>query len=218
MAISHFVSSDIKAHFPQAAPKLSVIYNGADRLIAPEGHKPAYLPESPFLFAIGILSPKKNFHVLPALLQKNDFRLVISGIVLEDYKQKLLSEAERLGVKDRIIITGPVSDLDKAWYYRHCTAFVFPSLAEGFGLPVIEAMYHGQPVFLSKKTSLPEIGGDAAYYFDHFDPEHMHQVFTDGLRHFQSNNLHERVVSHASQFTWGNTANEYLQLYKLLLK
>ena len=57
---------------------------------------------------------------------------------------------------DRVIIAGPVSADDKNWYYANCEAFAFPSLAEGFGLPVIEAMNHGKPVFLSRLTALPE--------------------------------------------------------------
>lgn len=213
VAISQFVADDILKHFPGAQGKLSVIYNGADKLIPVKGHQPESLPQKNFLFTIGNLSPKKNFHVLPALLKGNDLQLVIAGTVTP-YQDKIMQEAEKFGCTDRIMITGPVSDADKAWYYQHCEALVFPSLAEGFGLPVIEAMYFGKPVFLSNLTSLPEIGGDIAYYFDSFEPEAMRNVLTAGLDHFYANNMAEKATQRAEQFTWEKTAQQYMALYQ----
>lgn len=213
VTISNFVANDILAYFPEAKDKLSVIYNGADQLYVPEDHLPAYLPERPFLFTIGFISAKKNFHVLPALLKGNDYELVISGVETP-YKDKVMEEARKHGCAGRVKITGTISEYDKAWYYKNCEAFVFPSIAEGFGLPVIEAMYFGKPVFLSKFTSLPEIGGDAAYYFDSFEPEHMQDVLVKGLAEFRDGNLSARSVRHAKQFDWQNTARQYLQLYR----
>ena len=213
VAISHFVAGDILKYFPEAEGKLSVIYNGADVLKADEGHIPAYLPSKPFLFTIGHVSAKKNFHVLPALLKDNNYELVISGVETP-YKNKITEEAKKFNCMERVKITGPVSEEDKAWYYKNCAAFVFPSLAEGFGLPVIEAMHFGKPVFLSTLTSLPEIGGDAAFYFDSFDAEAMQQVFTEGMNRFYAGNREEKVKAHATQFNWIKTADEYLQLYQ----
>ncbi len=213
VAISQFVAKDIVKHFPQAAGKLSVIYNGADKLIPIAGHQPGNIPKRKFLFAIGNVSPKKNFQVLPALLKDNDLELVIAGTVTA-YRDKIMAEAERFGCTNRVSIIGPVSDADKTWYYQNCEALVFPSLAEGFGLPVIEAMYFGRPVFLSTYTSLPEIGGDQAYYFKSFEPGAMQKVLADGLSHFHQNNLSESIRQHAEQFTWQKTAQQYLALYQ----
>jgi glycosyltransferase involved in cell wall biosynthesis len=212
VAISHFVANDILTYFPEAKGKLSVIYNGADRLIADENHQPKYLPQKPFLFTIGYVSAKKNFHVLPALLERNDYELIISGIETP-YTKTIMDEAQKYNCADRVHITGPVSEADKAWYYKNCAAFVFPSIAEGFGLPVIEAMHFGKPVFLSTHTSLPEIGGDAAFYFDSFEPEVMQKVFAKGMYEFEENNMQEKVIAHALQFNWQKTAREYLSLY-----
>jgi len=216
VAISQFVAKDILKHFPEAEGKISVIYNGADKLIPVEGHLPAYVPQRKFLFTIGHVSEKKNFHVLPALLQNNDLELVIAGIITP-YQEKIMAEAAKYGCQDRVIITGPVSDADKTWYYQHSEAFLFPSLTEGFGLPVIEAMYFGKPVFLSTYTSLPEIGGHLAYYFKNFDPAKMQQVLADGLADFDQNNLVETIKQHAEQFTWAKTAQKYLKLYEELI-
>jgi glycosyltransferase involved in cell wall biosynthesis len=212
VAISNFVANDILQYIPEAKDKLSVIYNGADKLHVPDGHTPVYQPKKPFLFTIGYVSAKKNFHVLPALLKDNDYELIVSGIETP-YRDKIMEEAQKYNCADRVIITGPINEDDKAWYYENCEAFVFPSRAEGFGLPVIEAMYFGKPVFLSTHTSLPEIGGDAAFYFDSFEQEDMQAVFTKGMDAFKAGNLAEKVIAHATQFKWENTAQQYLNLY-----
>lgn len=216
VAISNFVAADVVRYFPEARDKISVIYNGADFTQAPPGHRPEYEPHGPFLFALGMVCAKKNFHVLVPLLRNNDRKLVISGIVKEDYRQKILAEAAAHGVSSRVIITGPVSQQDKDWYYANCEAFVFPSLAEGFGLPVIEAMHHEKPVFLSTLTSLPEIGGDAAYYFDSFEPARMAQVLEEGLAHFNHGGA-DRARRRAEQFTWAKAGAAYLDLYRRCL-
>ncbi|MBD1364778.1 glycosyltransferase family 4 protein [Mucilaginibacter sp. ZT4R22] len=212
VAISKFAAKDVLQYFPHIESKLSVIYNGADKLIPAPGHQPAYVPAKPFLFALGILSAKKNFHVLPALLAGNDYELIISGIK-SPYEADILAQAKKYNCLDRVKLTGPVSEADKAWYYQHCEAFVFPSLAEGFGLPVVEAMHFGKPVFLSNHTSLPEVGGDAAFYFKSFDAEDMRQVMQNGLKHFAENQGAEKAMANAAKYNWDDTARQYLALY-----
>jgi len=213
VAISNFVAGEVLTHFPQAKDKLTVIYNGADKPEVAPGYNPVYRPNRQFLFTIGMLTPKKNFHVLPALLQGNDMELVIAGIE-SSYKDKIIAEAEKYGCANRIKITGPVSEADKAWYYKNCEAFVFPSLAEGFGLPVIEAMHFGKPVFLSRYTSLPEVGGSFAWYFDSFDAGAMQLTLLNGLQEFHEKKLSEGIQQYAGKFNWDQTAKEYLELYK----
>lgn len=217
VAISHFVAADIVRFFPDAQTKISVIHNGADASLPPAGHRPAITPTRPFLFALGMVCPKKNFHVLVPLLRGNDRQLLIAGVVHQSYRQKILDDAAAWGVADRVIVAGPVSQDDKNWYYANCEAFTFPSLAEGFGLPVIEAMYHGKPVFLSTLTALPEVGGDAAYYFDDFDPDNMARVLEHGLADFYEHGGAARVRRHAARFTWERAAGAYLDLYRRCL-
>lgn len=217
VAISQFVAGDIARHFPQASGKISVIYNGSDYTRAPQGHRPAHDPAGPFLFTVGMVCPKKNFHVLLPLLRGNALKLVIAGIVKEAYRDKILADAAMYGVSDRVMVTGPVSQQDKDWYYEHCEAFLFPSLAEGFGLPVIEAMHHGKPVFLSKLTSLPEVGGDAAYYFEDFEPESMARVFEAGMADFAAHGGVGKVRANAARFSWERAGAEYLALYRSVI-
>lgn len=218
VTISKFVAAEVQNYFPFAADKLSVIYNGADKLVTDESHIPLNRPAEKFLFTLGMSSPKKNFHVLPALLYNNDYELVISGIRNNDYEELIFKEAEKFNCQDRIRITGPINEKDKAWYYKNCLAFVFPSIAEGFGLPVIEAMHFGKPVFLSNRTSLPEIGGDVAFYFQNFEHEHMQQIFAHGLKTVADNPLvQELIKKRADSFSWEKTAKSYLNLYQELL-
>ena len=212
VTISNFVADDILKHFPEAEGKIKVIHNGADKLQVSEVHLPKYQPKKSFLFTIGFVGPKKNFHVLPPLLVGNDYELIIAGIETP-YKSVIMREAQKFGVADRVKITGPISEDDKAWYYKNCEAFLFPSIAEGFGLPVIEAMHFGKPVFLSTHTSLPEIGGDAAFYFENFEPETMQSAFVKGMEAFKTNDMQQKVITHAMQFDWQETARQYLKLY-----
>lgn len=216
VTISQFVADDILRFIPELKDKISVIHNGTEKLIVPENHEPQYRPQKPFLFAIGLLSPQKGFHYIPPLLTGNDYELVIAGIETP-HKTRIIEEAKKYNCLDRLTITGPVSDDDKAWYFKHCSAFVFPSIAEGFGLPVIEAQYFGKPVFLAKATSLPEVGGNVAYYFDNFEPSHMQQVFTKGMKDWADNQRAAVIMEHAGKFSWENSAKKYLALYEDVL-
>lgn len=93
---------------------------------------------------------------------------------------------------------------------------MLPSLAEGFGAPVVEAMKFGKPIFLSNLTSLPEIGSDAAFYFTDFDPANMMQVFKEGLRQYQKNDMAALIISRADEFNWEEKAKQYIKVYKTL--
>ena len=214
VAISNFVLEELHRNLQVNSGKTSVIYNGCNfSQLAPE--IPPLVSDKPFLFTIGTLAAKKNFHVLPALLQGNDYWLVIAGITHEEaYLQKIKQEAVRWGVENRVIITGAITAAQKQWYYQHCEAFVFPSIAEGFGMPVLEAMYFGKPVFLSTYTSLPEIGGSLAYYFTSFDPDEMRKKVEEGLQHYNQTSPQQALQNHALSFSWLAAARQYLSIYR----
>jgi len=195
---------------------VEVIYDGYDTNEFPDFDQPPYRPARKFIFSIGTVLPKKNFHVLPALLKNNDYELVIAGIIDKTYGEKIIETAKLYGVANRVTLTGPVNEASKYWYFTNCMAFAFPSLAEGFGLPVVEAMNFGKPVFISRLTSLPEIGGEQAYYFDDFDPAAMQQVFEKGMQHYRETNPTASIQQQAQQFNWINTARAYLEIYRTL--
>lgn len=220
VAISQFALNDVKAHLRLGNKPCRVIYNGCTINEIKDLHKPAAAPQGPFLFSLGAIAPKKNFHVLPQLLPGNEFHLLIAGITQSAaYKQKIEEEAARLGVRNRLRFTGPVTENDKQWYLKNCAAFVFPSLAEGFGLPVVEAMYFGRPVLLSRATSLPEVGGDAACYFNGFAKEEMQQDLEACLRRFETDaGLKDRLRRRAFSFSWTDAALAYHNVYDELLR
>lgn len=217
IAISEFTKKDILKHLKVTRP-ISVIYNGCDFEVYPDFDAPVYRPEKQFIFAIGTVIPKKNFHTLPCLLVGNQFELVIAGKENTDYVSKIVAEAKKYGVENRVHITGPITKEDKYWYYKNCIAFAFPSLAEGFGIPVIEAMNFGKPVFLSTHTSLPEIGGDHAYYFENFDPNHMQHAFGAGMEHYNNTGPADKIRVHAQKFSWKKCAEAHWQLYHSMVR
>ena len=145
-------------------------------------------------------------------------QLFIAGITDdENYKEIIIKEAEKNGVAERVIFAGAINENDKQWYMKNCKAFLFPSLAEGFGLPVIEAMYFGRPVILSTATALPEIGGNEAYYFDDFEPENMRSVLTDALKNYKENpDAESKITARAKMFTWEDAAKKYFEVYRSL--
>lgn len=123
-----------------------------------------------------------------------------------------------MNMEDLLIMPGAISNEEKYWLLQNTTAFLFPSLAEGFGLPVVEAMSAGVPVFLSDLTSLPEIGGAEAYYWSGFEPEHMIKVMEDGLQHFAETPGHsEKLIKRSTMFSWGNAAKNYLDFYSTII-
>ena len=103
---------------------------------------------------------------------------------------------------------------------KNCAAFVFPSLREGFGIPPIEAMRFGKPVFLSNNTSLPEVGGEHAFYWDNYSPDYMAQVLENGLNTFYQNKgvLSKNYINHAKSFNWNMAALEYLKVYNSIIQ
>jgi glycosyltransferase involved in cell wall biosynthesis len=198
-----------------------VIYNGVEIDTDKQTEKPAFLPPGDFLFTIGEIKNKKNFHVLIGFLKKlqHPYNLVIAGNSTSDYADSILKLAEKENLTDRVILPGMISEDDKIYLYRHCKAFVFPSLYEGFGLPVIEAMRFGKPVFSSTSTSLPEIGGKLAFYWDNFDPAYMADVFTEKMELYLSDPKYaEKLMEYSSAFTWEKSIKEYNDLYSELIK
>lgn len=219
VCISEFTKQDVERHCDLGRRKLKVIPNGINPLAAPRASLLTYKPGRPFLFGIGYVNRKKNFHTLIELLRRLEgWEVVVAGRLDEpEYIAEMQREIGRLDLSDRFHLTGPVTEEEKSWYMHHCAAFVHPSLAEGFGLPVLEAMSAGKPVFLSDRTSLPEIGGGAAFYFRNFSPAYMEEVLRSGLEDFKAFDMEAKVKEHARRFSWERSAREYAGIYQSLL-
>ena len=219
-AISDFTRTEVVKHLsvPKDRP-IEVVHCGVrvDPGIRPE--RPKGLPEGDFLFNIGVVRPKKNQHVLLGLLQRApDYNLIIAGNTDHDYADQLRQAAREMKLDDRVTLTGEVSESEKQWLFQNCKAFLFPSKLEGFGIPVAEAMTHGKPVFTSRLTSLPEVGGDEAFYWDNFEPDHMKDVFVQGIEACSHDSgKSSRLRARASLFTWADAAGKYRLIYEGIL-
>ena len=215
--ISEFSHQEVKSRLNIEGKKYKVVYNGVT-IKQPE-NTPKLLPNKPFIFSLGVIDPKKNLHTILPLLQVSEYDLIVSGKVTnEKYFQSILSDIKRMNLENRVFFTNTISENDKYWYLKNCDAFIFPSLSEGFGIPPIEAMRFGKPVFLSNLTSLPEIGGNAAYYFDSFAPEKMQQVFLNGMKNYEENPTRKQeIINWSLQFTWEKASEEYIEVYNELL-
>jgi len=175
--------------------------------------------QRPFFFALSAILAKKNFHVLIDLMKLlPTYCLVIAGDKSDEYARVLERKISQCQLSDRIIMPGKISHATKQWLYEHCVAFLHPSLHEGFGLPVIEAMSFGKQVFLARSSSLPEIGGGEACYWDDFQPDEMKEVLLRGLKHYATDkNKKLRLLNHAQQFKWSETIRQYVKVYERLL-
>jgi glycosyltransferase involved in cell wall biosynthesis len=178
------------------------------------------LPERYILF-VGTLEPRKNikrllqaFSMLLAETPQDDLKLVVAGGKgwgLDDFREAMAA----LGLGDHVLFTGFVDDDDLPALYRGAQLFVYPSLYEGFGLPVLEAMACGVPVITSDRSSLPEVAGDAALLVDPTQPEAlaaaMASIINDGeLRQ----SLRAKGLIRAREFTWDSVAQKTLAVYR----
>ena len=219
--ISNFTRRDTERHFGTGRCS-RVVYNGVRSLYGLSGDVSEEFvrrcPDVPFLFHISSLRPKKNIHLLVEMMRFLPHEtMVIAGDWSGAYARSIRRRVDELGLSN-VICLPFVSTAEKAWLYAHCKAFLFPSLCEGFGLPPVEAMQFGKPVFLSRLTSLPEIGGPDAYYWNELSPKAMAGFF---LRAQQTWSLPderaERLRRWAAQFDWQRCARQYIDCYLSVL-
>jgi glycosyltransferase involved in cell wall biosynthesis len=217
VCISEFSKKDVLQHCDIKNKPLFVIHNGTNLLLKPELTVKSYKPEKPFLFSIGVINRKKNFHVLLPLLKNNTMELLIAGKYDDpEYIDFIEERSGELGVENNLRLLGRISETEKSWYFNNCRAFAFPSISEGFGLPVAEAMSCGKPLFLSDRTALPEIGGDVSFYFHDFNADHMQQVFNTGMKKYNADGLSDLIKKRGRGFNWHKSAVAYLDVYRSL--
>ncbi len=211
VTISDYVARDLQQHFGFRKPIVR-IYNGARNSNGePQEAVPGLVPGQ-YLFHLSRMAATKNPRALlnlAAVWPEQTF--LLAGPASVD-SETLRAEIAQRGLHN-VQVMNDVSEAQKAWLFAHCQGFLLPSLTEGFGLPLIEAMHHGVPVFASNRTCLPEIGGDCVFYWPDFDPAHMKQVVQDGLIAAQAPGFADRLRARAASFNWRDCAEQYLQLY-----
>lgn len=212
VAISQYAADDLRKHLPWAPPA-RVIYNGVADLTQAAQTPMDSLEGKPFLLHLSRMSPSKNVEALLGMAAVwPEKLLVLVGPQSAEVDRHRASVALR-GLQNVTFLTD-VDESQKAWLYAHCEAFLFPSLMEGFGLPPIEAMYFGKPVVVARRTSLPEVCGGGAAYWDEFEPTRMREVVEFALRsHLAGAASAHRTREHAGKFTWAGAASKYLAVY-----
>jgi glycosyltransferase involved in cell wall biosynthesis len=229
LADSESTRDDLIAYFGTASEKIEVLYSGVDVRFQPEKEpgeeerlRAKYGLDAPYVFSVGTLQPRKNYvHLIkafanlhPADLPHANLQLAIAGgrgWLYED----ILAEAENHG--DRVRVLGFVNDVDLPALLRNAALFAFPSLYEGFGLPVLEAMACGTPVVCSNASSLPEVAGDAALLVDPHDIDGLAKAMAraledDALR----GEMIAKGLTQAARFTWEGSARQLLDEFTAL--
>lgn len=221
--ISEFAKSETHKNFNVPDVPEYVIHNGnpISTVLDTSKYVTNIPVDKPFFYAIGDFLERKNYQsIVNMMVHVKDFNLIISGNNDKKYGDKIKQLIADNGLTKRVFLTGKVSEEGKQFFMKNCTAFLFPSIREGFGLPPIEAMSFGKPTFLSNKTSLPEIGGNASIYWDNFDPEYMTNVLIEGLHDYETNKAEkeEMIKKRAADFDWKRTAADYFDVYKSILE
>ena len=232
--ISEYTRQEFCEYTGMSLEKVFVCPLAADKQFYPvtnfetirETNKNYSIPENQYFLCLAShLDPRKNIpHLINSFVSlitehsNLNVNLVLIGTTRykrPDIEQTLQKIAQ---YKDRIIITGYVPDEDLSAIYSGATAFVFPSLYEGFGLPILEAMQCGTPVISSNSTSLPEVVGDAGILVDPKDQDQLCQAMLDILNDDTlRETLKQKGLERAKQFSWEKCANETVEIYKKII-
>lgn len=172
---------------------------------------------SKYLLFVGRLETKKNLVRLVEAFSEfakthEDYKLVLAGKRGIGF-DRILKAVDKFKVADKVVMPGYVSEMEKAALLKYCKAFVFPSLYEGFGLPLLEAFYYKKPVLTSKVSCLPEVGGDAAHYVDPYSvtdiANGISRLVTDDE---YRNKLVAAGVCRLDDFSWEKAADQTLKI------
>lgn len=210
--ISQASKDDIIKEYGIAGAKISVTYPGIREETGMKDLNKKYGVEGRYILFVGTLQPRKNIIRLVEAFSrlKNDIQLVVIGKKGWLYEE-ILESPKKYGVEDRVRFLDSVTDEDLPAFYKNAVCFVLPSLYEGFGLPVLEAMKYGCPVVTSNVSSLPEAGGDAALYVNPLDTEDIRKNLESIIN---SSELREKLIKkgyeQVKKFSWEKTARETL--------
>ncbi len=227
ITVSKFTKGEIVELFNIPEEKIRVVYNGIAPIFQPikdkikiESIKAKYNVKGPYLLFVGNIEPRKNLetliHACVRLWNSTIYKYPLLVVGHKDWFYKNVWEVVRkLKAEDAVIFTGVVDNDDLPFLYSGADVFVFPSLAEGFGIPVIEAMACGTPVIAANCTSLPEIVADAGLLVDPLNSEDLAESIHSVLSKISlRQKLIEKGIERAKIFSWERTAMETLGLYQ----
>jgi glycosyltransferase involved in cell wall biosynthesis len=209
--------------------RIAVVYAGYDPRFHPQTQAEdrtvhdQYGVKGPYILGLGTLQPRKNFSALirayTLVIHEHHIphKLVIGGGKGWLYDD-IFATVKELGLEERIVFPGFVADDHLPALYRGADLFAFPSLYEGFGIPILEAMGCGIPVVTSNTSSLPEVAGDAAICVDPQDSAALADAIWQALSNDTlRRTLRQRGLERVKLFTWGNAAIALLEVYKRAL-
>jgi len=218
---TEFVKKDVVRFSKIKESKIVVTYEAADEIH--ESIEPIKsLQSKPFVFYVGRPQPHKNLgrllEAFSILRKSNPYILLVLAGRNDTVYDSFMKQAKKLKIADSVVFTGYVTEGQLKWLYRGCKAYVFPSLSEGFGLPGLEAMVHHAPVVSSDATCLPEVYGDAAWYFNPLDVHDMARSINEVLQNTElRKELIRRGVKRASNYSWKKMAEQTLAVYEKAL-
>ncbi len=215
IAVSKTTKRDILKEYGENDNKVVIIYNG----YTPENTTQQSKKKNalPYFLYLGTIQPRKNIKFMIAAFSQfikahPDFQLIIAG-KMGWLSEDIIPYVITLGLDKSILFPGYVPDEEKNNLYKNAAAYILPSLYEGFGIPLLEAMSHGCPVISSFKSSLPEVGGEACLYFDPNDTsdliEKMELIVTDKK---MRKDLMAKGMQRVKTFSWAKTGEETLVL------
>ena len=225
LADSQATRQDLMELYGTRPEKITVLYSGVDERFRPVRDPAALsavrtrygLGEAPFVLAVGTLQPRKNYvRLIQAFAQLPfpEMRLVLAGGRgwLFD---AIFAEVERLHLRERVLFPGFAADEDLPALYSAARVLAYPSLYEGFGLPILEAFACGTPVVTSAASSMPEVAGDAALLVDPTDVEALCEALAaaisdEALRAA----LNEKAKTRLALFGWEKSARQMLEIYR----
>jgi glycosyltransferase involved in cell wall biosynthesis len=222
IAVSDATRDDVCAAFPEVADRVRVVREAAIGLPPPQPLESlqALGVRRPYALFVGTLEPRKNLIRLLrafgrlAATDAPQAQIVIAGATGWG-GLSLADEVARLALESRVVAPGWVDETQLSTLYRYAECFAMPSLYEGFGLPLLEAMAHGTPVLSSRVSAMPEVVGDAGLLVDPYDVEDI----TRGLRRFfRDEGLREQLAplarAQAARFSWHRAAQETMAVFE----
>ena len=215
ITISHSSKSDIIKAYAIPSSKINIVYPGIKNLN--QGVKNDMQNLEKYILFVGTLQPRKNierlieaFSVLTSENEFSDFKLIIIGKKGWEFEE-ILKAPKKYNVEKNVSFLQDVTDEELPNYYKNAQLFVLPSLYEGFGLPVLEAMKYGVPVIVSNVSSLPEAGGDAALYVD---PLSVSDIADKMKRVLSDESLRSEMIKKGKKqiekFSWEKSARQTL--------
>ncbi|KXB08104.1 hypothetical protein AKJ55_01440, partial [candidate division MSBL1 archaeon SCGC-AAA382M17] len=225
---SSSTKKDLIRFFGLQREKIKVIPLGVDREFFNPKNKEncpnmEYSTKKPYILFLGDLIPRKNLLSLIkafSILKNRKVQLVIGGGERcgGEYKSKLIALADNLNIKERIEFLGYVTKKRLPYLYSNAEVFVYPSLYEGFGIPLLEAMACGTPVITSSISSLPEVIGNAGMMIDPHDIEGLSEAIHKVIK---SDTLQRKMkrkgMKRAKRFSWEKTAKKTFQVYNKVI-